>query len=303
MDYGDVIGRKVHVMIDRPAGSCHPVHHDIYYPINYGYIEDVIAPDGAGQDVYVLGTEEPLEVFDGVVIAVFHRTDDIEDKWIVAPEGVDFSDEEILRSIRFAEQFFEGYLISRVDRIGTEHLTIRRAAASDWEAIRDIWAEVSKTEYAQYDKPKELTDEAVALRIARWGSFAQSHEHMFFSVCFRETVIGYVAFNQRGEGYEIGYCFHPAFWGRGYAKESISELLKRLKAQKAAFVTAGTALENAPSVRLLRSLGFRQVGAERLSFYRDAQGNDVFFDGGLFELRLEESESYRSAEEADTVRI
>ena len=110
MDYKDIIGRKVHVVIDRPAGSHHPRKHDIYYPINYGYIEDVIAPDGAGQDVYVLGTEEPLETFDRIVIAVFHRTNDIEDKWIAAPEGMDFPDEEILRRIHFVEQFFEGYL-------------------------------------------------------------------------------------------------------------------------------------------------------------------------------------------------
>ena len=68
MDYKDVIGRKVHVIMDRPAGSYHPRNHDIYYPINYGYIEDVIAPDGSGQDVYVLGKEEPLETFDGIVI-------------------------------------------------------------------------------------------------------------------------------------------------------------------------------------------------------------------------------------------
>ena len=110
MDYKDVIGRKVHVIMDRPAGSYHPRNHDIYYPINYGYIEDVIAPDGSGQDVYVLGKEEPLDTFDGIVIAVFHRTNDIEDKWIAAPEGVDFTDEEILKSIHFVEQFFEGYL-------------------------------------------------------------------------------------------------------------------------------------------------------------------------------------------------
>lgn len=110
MTYSDVIGRKVHVIIDRPAGSCHPRHPHIYYPVNYGYVEDVIAGDGAGQDVYVLGPEEPLETFDGVVIAVYHRTNDVEDKWIAAAEGTDFSDEEILKRIHFVEQFFEGCL-------------------------------------------------------------------------------------------------------------------------------------------------------------------------------------------------
>ena len=109
-NYSDVIGKKVHVIVDRPAGSFHPRNHDIYYPINYGYIEDIIAADGSGQDVYILGTSQPLKTFDGSVIAVYHRTNDIEDKWIVAAEDTDFPDEEILKSIHLVEQFFEGYI-------------------------------------------------------------------------------------------------------------------------------------------------------------------------------------------------
>lgn len=41
--------------VDRPMGSYHPKHKDIYYPINYGYIEGMIAPDGEEQDAYLLG--------------------------------------------------------------------------------------------------------------------------------------------------------------------------------------------------------------------------------------------------------
>lgn len=32
-----MIGKIVTVTVDRPLGSCHPEHKDIYYPINYGY--------------------------------------------------------------------------------------------------------------------------------------------------------------------------------------------------------------------------------------------------------------------------
>ena len=110
MNYADIIGKKVHVTVDRPAGSYHPRTHDIFYAINYGYIEDIIAGDGSGQDVYIIGQDKPLQTFDGVVIAVYHRTNDVEDKWIVAEEGSDFSDEEIMKNIHFVEQFFEGYL-------------------------------------------------------------------------------------------------------------------------------------------------------------------------------------------------
>ncbi len=111
LDYSDVIGTTVECTIDRPLGSFHPRHKDLYYPINYGYVNNVFAGDGAEQDVYILGVDEPLQTFEGKVIAVYHRHNDNEDKWIVVPEGKDFSDEEILCQIDFQEKFFDGVLV------------------------------------------------------------------------------------------------------------------------------------------------------------------------------------------------
>ena len=45
-----MIGNMVKVIVDRPMGSYHPKHKDIYYAVNYGYIPSVIAPDGEEQD-------------------------------------------------------------------------------------------------------------------------------------------------------------------------------------------------------------------------------------------------------------
>ena len=47
-----MIGTVVKVTVDRPLGSYHPEHKDMYYPINYGYVEGIIAPDGEEQDAY-----------------------------------------------------------------------------------------------------------------------------------------------------------------------------------------------------------------------------------------------------------
>ena len=106
----DVIGKTVKGVVDRPAGSRHPKYPDLIYPINYGYIEGVIAGDGEPQDVYVLGTNEPLKTFEGRVIAVYKRVNDLEDKWIVSLSGRDYTDEEILSAISFQEKFFKGIL-------------------------------------------------------------------------------------------------------------------------------------------------------------------------------------------------
>ena len=59
-----------------------------------------------------------------------------------------------------------------------------------------------------------------------------------------------------------------------------------MKAKGFTKITAGTALKNTPSVRLLLSLGFRQTGAETVSFYQDEMGQDIVFEGGRYELLL-----------------
>ena len=37
---------SVKVIVDRKMGTYHPDHPDLYYPINYGYIPDVIGGVG-----------------------------------------------------------------------------------------------------------------------------------------------------------------------------------------------------------------------------------------------------------------
>lgn len=108
----NALNQMIDVLIDRPLGSRHPRHPDMIYPVNYGYVPDVMGGDGAPQDVYVLGVDEPKERMEHLrVIAAYHRFHDGEDKWIAAPEGMRFSKEEILRTIHFTEQYFEGELI------------------------------------------------------------------------------------------------------------------------------------------------------------------------------------------------
>ena len=106
-----MIGKIVTVTVDRPLGSCHPEHKDMYYPINYGYIEEIIAPDGEEQDAYILGVNEPVEKFTGKIIAIIHRFDDVEVKWVVCPENITFTKEEIMEQIRFQEQYYQSEVI------------------------------------------------------------------------------------------------------------------------------------------------------------------------------------------------
>ena len=102
-----MLGKTVKVIIDRPLGTYHPNHKDIFYTVNYGYVEGILAPDGEEQDAYVLGIDKPLEEFKGVVLAVIHRLNDVEDKWIVVPEQTSFTKEEIIKQVEFQEKYFK----------------------------------------------------------------------------------------------------------------------------------------------------------------------------------------------------
>lgn len=109
-DYSQIIGKTVRGTVDRPLGTSHPKDPEMVYPINYGYVDGVFADDGEEQDVYLLGTDQPLKKFEGKVIAVWHRFDDVEDKWIVSLDGEDITEEKILGDISFQEHFFYGKL-------------------------------------------------------------------------------------------------------------------------------------------------------------------------------------------------
>ncbi|MGN1235031.1 MAG: inorganic pyrophosphatase [Christensenellaceae bacterium] len=106
-----MIGKIVKVVVDRPLGTYHPKHQDLYYSVNYGYIPGMIAPDGEEQDAYILGVDFPLKEFTGKVIAIIHRINDVEDKWVVAPENMYFTKEEIIEKVAFQEQFFSVKII------------------------------------------------------------------------------------------------------------------------------------------------------------------------------------------------
>ena len=106
-----MVGDIVTVTVDRPLGSYHPEYKDMYYPVNYGYIAGIIAPDGEEQDAYILGVNTPVETFTGKIIAIVRRSDDVEEKWVVCPENQTFSKEEIMEQIRFQEQYFRSEII------------------------------------------------------------------------------------------------------------------------------------------------------------------------------------------------
>ena len=105
------IGRIVEVVVDRPVGSHHPIYQEMIYPLNYGYIPNIIGGDGEEQDAYILGVDIPIRNFCGTVIAVITRKNDNETKWVVASAGAEYSVSDIRKAVEFQEQYFDFEII------------------------------------------------------------------------------------------------------------------------------------------------------------------------------------------------
>ncbi len=105
------LGKTVDIIIDRPIGYVHKKEEKtLVYPINYGYIPNVLGGDGEELDVYVLGTTEPLEAFRGRIIAAVYRRNDVEDKLVAVPEGVSYTAEQIAEFVHFQEKYYDSYV-------------------------------------------------------------------------------------------------------------------------------------------------------------------------------------------------
>ena len=104
------LNKIVNIVIDRPLGTKHP-KFNLRYPINYGFIKNTKAPDNENIDAYILGIDKPLEKFKGKCIAVIHRLDDDDDKLIVVPKNISFTNIEISNAVKFQEKYFKSIII------------------------------------------------------------------------------------------------------------------------------------------------------------------------------------------------
>lgn len=137
------LNKTVTVQIDRPAGSAHPVYKDMIYPIPYGYVQDVTGGDGQPQDAYVLGMQDHASSFTGVVTAIIYRSDDVEDKWVVAPETAVFHQAQIAQAVAFTERYFQtelycaherscGAVVYRIEKHEIQYLLVFQTESKTW---------------------------------------------------------------------------------------------------------------------------------------------------------------------------
>ena len=160
----------------------------------------------------------------------------------------------------------------------TDRLTIQKLRTEDWKNLKEIAVDYRKSEYALYDMPLPVEDDKIKSLCEQFSASG-----IWFTVRLADKMIGYVCFHQSGTTYDLGYCFHSDCHGKGFAFEACSALMEYIaKERNVTAFTAGTALKNTPSCKLLGKLGFVLIDTEILSFHVDENGNDITFEGGNF---------------------
>lgn len=166
--------------------------------------------------------------------------------------------------------------------ITTARLKIRPIERGDAESLMEIGEDFRASEYFIYDIPLPSSGNDIERLLDRLIP-----EGLFFAVLLHERMIGYISFFLCGEGYDMGFCFLRQFHGKGYAFESCMAAMEHIAATRGVRkFSAGAALGNLPSVRLLYRLGFELEGCERLAFHKNSKGEDIFFESGIFTKRL-----------------
>lgn len=139
--------------------------------------------------------------------------------------------------------------------IRTERLVLRPATGGDLKAFHGILSDARATAYWSTPPHADIaqTQHWVASMVA-----IEPGEGEDFVIELNGEVIGKAGFFRFPE---IGFILHPDAWGKGYAREALRPVLKRaFDHHKLAAVEADVDPRNEASLRLLKRLGFAEVG-------------------------------------------
>ncbi len=174
----------------------------------------------------------------------------------------------------------------------TERLVLRRPRNEDLEPLIASWSEPEMTRYTDVkpDVRSFLAGMIADMQAKEPGELEPSGPWYQFIAERKEdgALVGDLGIGFGIPGHrqvELGYRVLPAYHRRGYGREAVAGIINFLIERHGIHRFVGVvAAENAASIALLRSLGFRQEGQFRQSFL--CQGE--WIDDAYFALLAEE---------------
>lgn len=158
----------------------------------------------------------------------------------------------------------------------TPRLLLRKFLPEDWPSLH---AYLSLEEVVRFEPYGVFSEED-----SRKEALRRSKDPAFWAVCLLEPqqLIGNIYLAKQDFGtWELGYVFHTAYQGHGYATEAAEALISRVfEEENAHKVIAQCNPKNMASWKLLERLGLRREGhlKENIYFEKDPEGKPLWID-------------------------
>lgn len=174
-------------------------------------------------------------------------------------------------------------------QLESPRLLIRDLQREDW---MDVHAYASNPEVTKYMLwgPNSEADTKAYMEEQMAQQHAAERSHYEFGVILKATnqFMGGCSIYPQGRNAEIGYCFHPDFYGNGYATEAAQALLRfGFETLHVHRIYATCRPDNIASANVMRRIGIKQEGHLREHIW----GKGMYHDSYLFSI-LEHEYAY-----------
>lgn len=146
---------------------------------------------------------------------------------------------------------------------------LRSISSEDAEAYYEIY---SHPEVAKYDDYKPITREDLVVDMARIALYtpASAYRELAVATTSDNKMIGVLTIDRKRRYMYLGYHFHPASQGKGYAVRSVRALLESFTPQERQLLRLVSHPENRASLALAQKVGFVFVAKRYLKGVREA---------------------------------
>lgn len=172
----------------------------------------------------------------------------------------------------------------KIPTIETPRLYLRGFQKEDARFAAGIWNDAEMGEYLPDEAMEEL-DEEYLHQLEQLG---EDEECCYLIAEDKQSGerIGTCSFLPKDGVYDLAYCVHKQFWGRGYATEMAKGMAEYARSSKAKAVTIWVTEGNNASVRVAQKLGCVQDGK---SSYQKRGTDKTYTDLSVFSAILRKS--------------
>ncbi|OPA74598.1 GNAT family N-acetyltransferase [Paenibacillus selenitireducens] len=171
-------------------------------------------------------------------------------------------------------------------QLETERLVLRDFTREDWISVHAYSSNKQVTQYMLWGPNSEEDTKAYIEQMIRSQQEIprQSYELAVTLKGSGELIGGCGLVLHRSNG-EVGYCFHPDAWGKGYATEAAQALVTfGFQGQELHRIYATCRPDNVGSANVMRKMGMKQEG--HLREHRWAK--EKYHDSYLFSILRQE---------------